>query len=730
MIIYLDIIAFLSVLMALFFFFSGLSRISGQDIKVLLALLLASTLLYIILLLVEWSNLSHLLEKYEDFIGALVPMIWAFVFYAFFQKGINDDLIKSNEKLRITLNSIADGVIATTVSGSISRMNPTAEKLTGWKKEDANGKLIDEVFKIVHSYTREKLLNPVQQVLATKSIVRISSHALLLSLDGAEYHIEDAASPIKDKDGQMLGAVLIFRDVSEQYDLREQIIDREKRMDLALKGADLATWDWNIKTGEIIANERWAEMLGYTLDEIYMHIDTWEKMVHPDDFPEVNRILNEHLEGKRELYECEHRLRHKNGKFIWILDKGRVIEYDKDGKPLRACGTHLEITERKINDEHMRQSHKMEAVGRLAAGVAHDLNNLLTPILGYGELLTENDQLGSEPKNFVNQIMHAGFRARDLVRQLLAFSRKQTMQFESIDINETVNNFQKLLRRTIPENIEIKIQTSPDLAPVKADIGQIEQIIMNLMVNASDSMPEGGIISIETTLVEIDQDYIITHPNFEPGRYILLSISDTGCGMDQEILDHVFEPFFSTKGEQGTGLGLATVFGIIKQHNGQIQLYSEPQKGTTFKIYLPIAEKFKSEKKKTEFSGDKYKGTETILLVEDNEQVRHLAQSILERQGYNVFAAMNGDEALSLLENHDNSNKIDLLLTDVIMPGMNGRELYEQASKIYSNIKVLYMSGFSGNIIANHGVLDEGVQFISKPFSVSGLVNKVRELLN
>ncbi len=403
---------------------------------------------------------------------------------------------------------------------------------------------------------------------------------------------------------------------------------------------------------------------------------------------------------------------------------------------LASLNTRLseEISARKEAEEQkhqleaqLHQAQKMEAIGRLSGGVAHDLNNLLSPILGYGELLSEDSALNNKQRESINHILNAGLRARDLVRQLLTFSRKQALQFKPLNINHTIENFSKLLRHTIPENIEIKVILSPNIRPVMVDIGQIEQIIMNLAVNAADAMPDGGALTIYTDIAELDKAYASTHPEVTPGLYIMLAVSDTGCGMDKETCDHVFEPFFSTKGEQGTGLGLATVFGIVKQHGGSIWLYSELNKGTTFKIYLPITEEGPVEEKANEKTVDDFTGTETILLVEDDELVLRLTLAVLQQQGYTILTARDGNEALAKLSSHE--GLVHMLLTDVILPGMNGKELYEKAVQEHSGLKVVFMSGYPDNVIARLRVLDKGAQFIQKPFSTKDLACKIKEVL-
>lgn len=432
-----------------------------------------------------------------------------------------------------------------------------------------------------------------------------------------------------------------------------------------------------------------------------------------------------------------------NGRFInqkkdgthYTVDATLSPVQDTTGAVINYVAVKRDITESlRLNqekeklEEHYHQSQKVESIGRLAGGVAHDLNNLLTPILGYSELLLEDSAVEGDQRVFAGEILRSGGKARDLVGQLLAFSRKQTLQYKPVDLDKAVAGFEQLLRRTIREDIEIVIIPSPTVNSVMADIVQIEQVIMNLAVNASDAMPGGGTLTIETAALELDEGYTATHPEAKPGSYVMLAFSDTGEGMDEETRLHLFEPFYSTKGDQGTGLGLATVYGIVKQHEGNIWVYSERGKGTTFKVYLPLAEEASVEEQTSKAIPTDLTGDETILLVEDNEQVRRLTHDILRRQGYVVLVAENGPEALTILEAQE--NLLDLLLTDVVMPRMNGKELYERCIEKSPWLKVLYMSGYTDEVIAHRGVLDEGVALIQKPFTVPDLAAKVREVLD
>ncbi|HTS34840.1 MAG TPA: ATP-binding protein [Candidatus Solibacter sp.] len=390
-----------------------------------------------------------------------------------------------------------------------------------------------------------------------------------------------------------------------------------------------------------------------------------------------------------------------------------------------------DVTERRALEQQLRQSQKMEAVGRLAGGIAHDFNNLLMVISGYSEFLLE--RMGGEPhlRGPAQEIASAAERASSLTRQLLAFSRKQMLAPRIVNLNDVATENLRMLTRMIGEDVDLVLVPGQNLWSVRADAGQIDQVIMNLAVNARDAMPTGGKLTIETSNVTLDEDYARFHAPLRPGDYVMVAISDTGAGMDAETQSHIFEPFFTTKGTKGTGLGLSTVYGIVKQSGGYIWVYSELGKGTTFKIYLPrVASTGETaaqvaapiEIKKVE------PGTETILLVEDEPNLRYLARQYLEKQGYKVIEAADGAVAMQIAVAHD--KVIHLLLTDVIMPGMNGRELAQRISEIRPNVKILYMSGYTENVIGHNGMLDAGVRLLQKPFNLRDLRQKVREVLD
>jgi nitrogen-specific signal transduction histidine kinase len=388
-----------------------------------------------------------------------------------------------------------------------------------------------------------------------------------------------------------------------------------------------------------------------------------------------------------------------------------------------------DVTERKQLEEQLRQAQKMEAIGSLAGGVAHDFNNLLTIINGYSDLMQEQLPVGSPLHESLHNIGQAGQRAASLTRQLLAFSRKQVLEPKVLNLNATVTDTANMLQRLIGEDIELTTRLDPALGRVRADPGQIEQILINLAVNARDAMPHGGHLTIETTNTELDMSYTHAYPDLRTGPYVMLAVSDTGIGMDKATQSRIFEPFFTTKEVgKGTGLGLATVFGIVKQSQGHIAVYSEPDLGTIFRVYFPTVEQSSTASKTPPRLRAALHGTETILLVEDEPALRTLARHVLEMHGYTVLEAGRGDEALRLAEAYQGT--IHLVVTDVVMPVMGGRQLVEQLAMLQPNVKVLYQSGYTNDAVVQRGILLGETAFLQKPFTPNGLVQTVREVLD
>jgi len=419
------------------------------------------------------------------------------------------------------------------------------------------------------------------------------------------------------------------------------------------------------------------------------------------------------------------RFRTSSGEIREVNVSAELIELD--GVPC-VLAVSRDVTEAKRLENQLRQAQRMGAVGRLAGGIAHDFNNILTVIMGYSEMTLHHLGSAHPTAKSLREIKRSAERATSLTRQLLAFSRQQVLYPRVLDLNAVVNNLNQMLRRMIGEDIVLSFQPGEPLGYIKADLGQIEQILMNLVVNARDAMPKGGTIAISTSNVELNEAYLDSHFSVLPGRYVLLSVSDTGCGMDDKTLFHIFEPFFTTKGPgQGTGLGLSTVYGIVKQSNGYIWVYSELQKGTTFKLYFPLYEGGVPEPQEWSSNVRSVGGTETILVVEDDEPLRKLTVALLESTGYRVLEADNGETAIRSVQHLIES--IDLLLTDVLMPVMSGVDLSVNLRKLRPGLKVLLMSGYAGDLIARHRGSEPDIALLEKPFTRNDLLAKIRFVL-
>jgi two-component system, cell cycle sensor histidine kinase and response regulator CckA len=549
--------------------------------------------------------------------------------------------------------------------------------------------------------------------------------------DGSWFDIR--VIPILEKDNHVEMFMEWVRDITERKQAEEELLAAKEKLNNILD--NMIDVVWSISWPDfrhLYFSPSLEKLYGRSAQEFYDNPSLFKEITHPDDRHLTEKAVEKLLEQGEAEREC--RIVRPDGSVVWVIDRSKMV-YDENQQPIRVDGVTHDITERKRAEEEREKLHdqlaqfqKLEAIGSLAGGVAHDLNNLLSPILGYGEMLRDDLDPEDMRRESVDEIIGAGLRARDLVRQLLAFSRKQILEFKPLNLNKIAAGLERLLRYTIREDIEMEFDLTPDAGVVMADIGQVEQVIMNLSVNAADAMPEGGELTIETQKVYLDEEYANHHTSVKPGEYAMLAVSDSGVGMDEATRERIFDPFFSTKGESGTGLGLATVYGIVKQHGGNIWVYSEPGKGSTFKVYLPVVETSEPEETTSAETIEDLKGSETILIVEDSDQVRRLAESVLKRNGYQVLTAKDGAQALEAMASHD--RPVNLLLTDVVLPGMNGRELYEKAAESSPSLKVLYMSGYTDNVIAHRGVLDAGVQFIQKPFTVYGLAVKVREVLD
>ncbi|MDB6123847.1 MAG: uncharacterized protein JWQ71_2840 [Pedosphaera sp.] len=518
----------------------------------------------------------------------------------------------------------------------------------------------------------------------------------------------------------------------ERRQAEEQLRKSQAQLAQAQQIARMGSWEWDLLDNKVTWSEETKRLYGRKPEDVGSPMETCLERVHPDDLVRVNKMMAEALRT-RESFVCDHRVVLPDGQERVIQGRGEIL-VNNVGEPVKMFGIVQDITEAKRaaealrrSEEQLRQSQKMEAVGRLAGGVAHDFNNLLTVIGGYCSLSLRQIEETHPLQKSMMEIQRASERAAALTSQLLAFSRKQVLQPRVLQLNEVVGGMEKMLRRLIGEDVEFSATFDPALGNVKADPGQLEQVIMNLAVNARDAMPRGGKLTISTTNVTIDQKTHFRNRTLDVGDYVLLALTDNGVGMSAEVQSHLFEPFFTTKGlGKGTGLGLATCYGIICQSGGDIRVYSEPSSGTTFKIYLP-----RTDAKLDSTANLEPKqlpaGTESILVVEDDAAVRRLAVIILRERGYRVQESNNAFEALALIRKNA---RFDLVVTDVIMPQMSGKDLYDQLKSQMPQTKVLLMSGYTDDALAHHGVLDEGLCFLEKPFSPARLARKVREVLD
>src|SRR5947199_809748 len=541
--------------------------------------------------------------------------------------------------------------------------------------------------------------------------------------DGS-YHLVEAVA-VNRLDDPAVGAVVAnWRDITERLRAEQALRNSEQSYRSLVDGVRDVIFALS-PGGEVTSlNPAFEEMTGFPPAEWVGR--PFEAFVHPEDVPLALDLFGRVLRGEPRP-TIQFRILTKTGPY-------RVAEFSasaqlRDGKLLGILGIGRDVTERLGLEQQLRQAQKMEAVGRLAGGVAHDFNNILTAITGHAELLLEDLGLHDPRRADVDEIRRSAERAAGLTRQLLAFSRQQVLQPKVVDVNALVLDMDKLLRRLIGEDVELATVLDPALGRVKADPGQLEQVIVNLAVNARDAMPDGGKLTLETRNIDFDSSYTLEHSLVKPGPYVQLTVSDSGIGMDEETQAHAFEPFFTTKPRgQGTGLGLAMVYGTVKQSGGFIWVYSEPGHGATFKIYLPRVDTPTEPATLPAPTVQPARGSETVLLAEDEPAVRAIAQQALERHGYTVLAAPSGAAALALAAQH--AATIDLLLTDVVMPGMSGRDLADRLTAQRPGIRVLYISGYTDTAIVRHGMLEPGLAYLQKPCRPHALVRKVREVLD
>jgi PAS domain S-box-containing protein len=628
----------------------------------------------------------------------------------------------SEARYRAVVETATDAIVTIDANSRIEFANAAVGSILGYSPEELIGRDLTD---LMAPELRDRHCRSLSRYIATgeRHIPWRGVELTALHRDGREVPVEVSfGEMVQDGRHQFTG---VLRDITERREAAAALRRAEDRMRFALEASGVGVWEIDFGTGSVRWSATHEALHGIPEGGFGGTLDSFLAAIHEEDRQALLAAIDQ---SKRDRTDANllYRTRRPDGSVRWLRGLGRTF-HSEDGTPLRAAGIGMDVTEQRRLESQYRQAQKMESIGLLAGGIAHDFNNLLAAIEGYGSLLKSSLDPGSQAQNDLDEILGAARRAASLTGQLLAFSRKQILRPSVLDLAEVVRSIEPLLRRLISEDIEIDVRVRDDLGHVRADLGQVEQVILNLAINARDAMPDGGMLLLDLANVELTEAYGRTHIEVAPGSYVMLAVTDTGSGMEPEALQRIFEPFFTTKPVgRGTGLGLATVYGIVKQSDGGLVVYSEPGHGTTFKVYFPRVDE-RVETLSEPSVDDTRAVSETILVVEDDEALRRLAHRILHERGYSVVAAPSPADAI---EAAASLPAIDLLITDVVLPEMNGRALAERLAKSQPDLKVLFMSGYTDDAVVRRGVLHQETHFIQKPFRPSQLLRKIREILD
>ncbi len=654
----------------------------------------------------------------------LVGLVFLFDLYTIYQylliHRIRRQLLEREELFHLISDNAADMIAVVDMNGKRIYNSLSYQRVLGYSPEELQ---TSSSFEQIHPDDCERVKSAAEE--ARRSGIGKTLEYRLRHKNGDWLVLESTSSVIRNEKGEPEKLVIVNRDVTERKKAEEALRRSETGFKSVVEDAPYGIYRASAAGRFLQANPALQKMLGYELAQ-----DLFTKNIRTDIFRhsgEYDRLI-ELLTRTEEIKDVEMEWNRKDSTSITVRCSGRRVN-DENNAPAYFEVFAEDVTEKRVLEKQLRMAQKMEAIGRLSGGIAHDFNNLLGVIIGYSRVLKRELGASNALSEHALEIEKAGQRAASLTKQLLAFSRQQVLTPAVLNLNTLASDMEKMLPQLLGEDIKVTLILDPELGNVKADQSQVEQVIMNLAVNARDAMPMGGKLKIETTNVQIDEAYTRRHPGSKVGSYVLLAVTDTGTGMDSATLTHIFEPFVTTKDRgKGTGLGLATVYGIVKQSNGYTGVDSAPGQGTSFQIYLPRHAGQSVVEEQEQFSADMLRGTETILLVEDSEPLRKLVKTFLESAGYCVFSADSGESALEVSTSI--GRPLELLLTDVVMPGMNGRVLAEHLLPRQQGMKVLYMSGYTDTFIAGHGVLDSGTYLLHKPFTEEVFLRKVREVLD
>jgi PAS domain S-box-containing protein len=630
-----------------------------------------------------------------------------------------DDLAAGADcALRRLFDASADFVMLAPIGGRPRYLNPAGRRALGIGPSETIETLLEFRPPGFERYLREFILAAVKR----DGIWRGETEFVTRGGDAIRVTQSLVAETMADGVECLLG---VARELSAAEQQVATLRKAEERTRFALEAAHAGVWEADLRSRRVTWSDSMRAVQGFSSEEFSGTLTSFLLLVHPNDRDRVTALLDPD-QNQPQDFATEFRVLWPDGTTHWVEAHGRVLR-DETGRPARVLAMAQDVTARRTLEEQVHQAQKIEAVGQLAGGLAHDFNNLLTVILGYGRLLEADLAEDDARRQDATEVVRAGERAAELTRQLLAFGRRQVLQPAVIDLNALIADLHRMLARLIGEHIQVDLKLSDDAGPIRADPGQIEQVIVNLAVNARDAMPRGGTLTIATSAVDVESP-AGRGLDVAPGPHVLLSIADTGVGMTDATRRRIFEPFFTTKERgKGTGLGLASVFGIVKQSDGAIQVTSAPGSGSQFDLYFPAALGAPEVAGPAGLSRRAPGGSETIMLVEDEAAVRALAQTILSRSGYTVLAAASADDAARLAAEHP---PVDLLLTDVVMPGASGPTIHRRLSERQAGLRVLYMSGFAEEAIAEHGIVRSGVPFLPKPFTAPDLTRAVRAAID